>query len=95
MKKFTETTWRFTFYFCVFTYGLIVLFDVSLISNEKKTTYCFLIQIKFSYSETVVYGPTSMLDKLSVQRLGKGNILVLYDRNGFLFILGSITVQRC
>ncbi|XP_052247343.1 ceramide synthase 6-like isoform X2 [Dreissena polymorpha] len=51
MKKFTETGWRFTYYFGIFIYGVIVLSDKEWLWDSNKCWYGFPTQ----HLQTSVY----------------------------------------
>ena len=60
LGKFSESTWRFTFYLSIFLYGAFILNNVRKISF-RQSKHSFV----FDLSENLVMGYTSLLVKLS------------------------------
>jgi ceramide synthetase len=56
LAKFSESTWRFTFYFSIFLYGVIILKNVRLKKKKNKTKIFFYFLRKFGSGIHVIVG---------------------------------------
>ena len=60
LAKFSESTWRFTFYLAIFLYGVVVLRNVKqkigFFLHKNKKSFLFLFRRKFGSTIRVIVG---------------------------------------
>lgn len=91
LAKFTESTWRFTFYLAIFLYGLVVLRNVT----KTKRNFITIVAFFSSSLENLVRRYASLLVKLSWTSSHIGYLLVLHDRIRILLVITFFSIHRC
>lgn len=93
LGKFSESTWRFTFYLSIFLYGVAVVKDVS-IRRRRRRRRSHSASFLFSFEESLDVGHAPLLARPSQSRADERCLLVLHDRVSLLLVTGLFSVHR-